>query len=359
MSKELPPFTCTYTPGFAQLLAAVRSSVAISTYQAGKVIFLSPKNEKELIQFPRSFRKPMGIAWHDNRLAIATQNEVVVFQNNPGQAHRFPKKPNTYDAVFIPRATYYTGELDIHDLQFSSAGLGAVNTRFSCLATIDDRRSFSPIWKPAFIKDIGPGDFCHLNGMATTDKQIKYLTALGATSTEKGWKPGKATGGVLIEADTQRLILRDLPMPHSPRIYSEGLFLLLSGTGELVQVDAERSTYQVIHRFDGFARGLDRIGDYLFVGLSRLRTTSVAFGDLPIASRSLMCGVVAFHLPSRTVVGQISYESSVDEIFDVRVIPGIVRPNILSIEKNEHDGIIVVPDGVYWPRPDPTLDDQV
>lgn len=351
MSTELPPFTCSYTPSFAHLLAALKTTIAISTYQAGKVIFLSAKSDSELIQFPRSFRKPMGIAWQDHRLAIASQNEVVVYRNNPGQAHRYPKKPDTYDAVFIPRASYYTGELDIHDIQFSSLGLVAVNTRFSCVSLINDQFSFTPIWKPSFIDTIAPGDFCHLNGMATNERQIKYLTALGATNTEKGWRQGKAAGGVLIEADTQRLVLENLPMPHSPRIYPEGLFLLLSGTGELVRVEAERSTYEVIHRFDGFVRGLDRMGDFLFIGLSRLRTTSTAFGDLPIANRSLMCGVVAFHLPTRRVVGEVSYQTSVEEIFDVRVIPNVVRPNLLSLEKDEHDGIIVVPDGIYWPRP--------
>jgi len=291
----------------------------------------------------------MGIAFRNDKLAVATQNDVVVYRDVPGQGKRYPKRPDTYDALYLPRSIYYTGELDIHDVQFISTGLLAVNTRFSCVSIINEDYSFTSVWKPSFIENLVPGDCCHLNGMVVENEKPKYLTALGATQEERGWRLNKASGGVLINAETQEFILEKLAMPHSPRLYREGLFTLLSATGELIRVDIEKKTYEVIHRFDGFVRGMDRIGDFLFIGLSKLRTTSKSFGDLPIASRSLMSGVVAFHLPSAKVIGYIRYETSVEEIFDVQVLPGITRPGILSIEKNEHDGIITVPDGVYWP----------
>lgn len=349
MSRELPPFTCTYTQGFPKLLHALKSSLAISTYQAGKLIFISPKNETDLIQFPRTFRRAMGIAFDDNRLAVASANDVALYQNVPGAASNYPKKPQTYDALYMPRAIYYTGELDIHDIQLTGRGIMAVNTRFSCVSVIDENFSFTCVWQPSFIKELQPDDCCHLNGMAIINDKLKYLTALGQSSEAKGWRPTKANGGVLIDGESNTLILEKLSMPHSPRIYKEGLFVLLSGTGELVRVDPNKNSYEVIHRFDGFVRGMDRIGDFLFIGLSKLRTTSKSFGDLPIASRSLMAGVAAFHLPTAKVVGVMKYETSVEEIFDVKVMPGVVRPGILSIEKEDHDGVISTPEGVYWP----------
>ena len=349
--SELSPFSCVATSDFIRLLHELRSSIAISTYQAGKVIFISAKNDRELIQFPRSFRKAMGIALSGQKLAIATQNEVAVYSNSPGQAKNYPKKPNVYDLLYIPRAKYYTGELDIHDIHFTSNGLIAVNTRFSCVSTIDDNFSFTEVWRPSFITELQPGDYCHLNGMVVFNDKPKYLTALGSTNSEKGWKPTKANGGILIDADSQELILTGLPMPHSPRLYKEGLFILLSATGELVRVDIARGTYEVVHRFNGFVRGMDRIGDFLFIGLSRLRTTSVAFGDLPIAAQSPVCGVAVFHIPSGKLIGQLKYETSVEEIYEVKVLPNSVRPAILSVEKNDHEGVITVSDGVFWPMP--------
>lgn len=351
MTGELPPFSCTYTPGFANLLHQLKSSITISTYQAGKVIFISAKNDRELIQFLRSFKKAMGLALTGQRLGIATQDEIVIYSNSPGQARNFPARPNQYDTLYIPRAKYFTGELDIHDIQFTKQGILAVNTRFSCVSIIDDEFSFKEVWRPSFIKELQPRDFCHLNGMVVVDDKPKYLTALGSTSTEKGWRASKANGGILIDAASQEFILQHLPMPHSPRLYKEGLFVLLSATGELVRVDVEKGSYEVIYRFDGFVRGMDRIGDFLFIGLSKLRTTSVAFGDLPIAAHSPVCGVAAFHLPSGKMIGTLKYETTVEEIYEVRVLPNSIRPAIMSIEKNEHEGVITVPGGVYWPKP--------
>src|SRR5690349_18795846 len=102
MTTGLPPFTCTATPGFTNVLHELRASVLISTYQAGKVIFISPKNERELIQVPRTFKKAMGIALHEERIAIATQDEVTVYSDSPGQAKNYPKKPGVYDVLYIP-----------------------------------------------------------------------------------------------------------------------------------------------------------------------------------------------------------------------------------------------------------------
>lgn len=351
MSTELPPFSTAFTSGFSKLLFELKSSLAISTYQAGKLVFISPKNEQELVVLPRSFSKPMGIAIHGNRLAVATRDSVFVYRHPTGNAHGYPKRPNRYDALYLPRSVHFTGELDIHDLSFANNELLAVNTRFSCVARIDGEYSFTEVWKPWFITELAPEDRCHLNGVVHDNGKVLYATALGQTNISKGWRPGKTNGGILIDAQEQRSIVSNLSMPHSPRLYNEGLFVLLSGTGELIRVEPASNSYEVIHSFDGFVRGLDRIGDFLFIGLSKLRTTSAAFGDLPIASKSPFCGIVAFHLPSRKVVGSVKFETSIEEIFDVRILQGQARPGILSIDKNEHDGIIAVKDGIYWPMP--------
>lgn len=352
MTQELPPFSCSHSPNIPELLLTLNCSLAISTYQAGKVIFISAKNAQQLIQLPRSFKKPMGIALKENRMAIATKNEVVILSNTPGLAPSYPKKPNTYDALFMPRAAYYTGELDIHDLHWTAQGLLAVNTRFSCLALINDQFSFTPIWKPAFISSLQTTDQCHLNGMALQNDKPKYLTALGTTDSAGGWRQRKANGGVLLDAETQEIILSGLPMPHSPRIFDQHLLALLSATGELIKVDPATGKYQVIQKFNGFVRGMDRKGDYLFIGLSKLRTTSKAFGDLPIASKSVFCGVAVVHLPTGRLEGHIKYENSVEEIFDIRVLPGMRRPGIVNNLNNDQARLISMPEGNYWAQSD-------
>jgi uncharacterized protein (TIGR03032 family) len=348
MDKNLAPFSCTYSPNIPELLQQLNCSLAISTYQAGKVIFISPRDRDHLVQLPRQFSKPMGMALQANKMALATQHEVVVLVNNAELAQTYPKQPNVYDGLFMPRSTYYTGELDIHDLHWTAQGLLAVNTRFSCLAYIDENFSFTPFWKPAFISNLTPDDSCHLNGVAMEGDVPRFVTILGKTSDPQGWRQTKATGGCLIDVNTHEILAEKLPMPHSPRVYDGKVYVLLSATGELAEIDFENKGYRVLKRLDGFVRGLDRIGDYIFIGLSKLRQTSTAFADLPIAQRSIFCGIVAMHLPTLSIAGYIKYENSVEEIYDVKVLPGMMRPGILNLEKPESRLALSTPSKTYW-----------
>ena len=68
LPDPLPPFSCTHTPNIPALLVELNCSLIISTYQAGKVILLSAFGEG-LVQLPRNFNKPMGLAAAGSRLA--------------------------------------------------------------------------------------------------------------------------------------------------------------------------------------------------------------------------------------------------------------------------------------------------
>lgn len=348
MTSPLPPFSCSHSPNIPDLLHSLRCSIAITTYQAGKVIFMSAPEPTKLVQLPRTFEKPMGLALDKDKLAVATRDQVIVFKDASKMAANYPPNRNAYDALFLPRATYYTGETDIHDLFWSDGKLLAVNTRFSCLASIDDTFSFKPVWKPSFVHHTTPDDHCHLNGVAIEGDQWLFATALGETNSAESWREKKLNGGVVIDIENHTILTRGLPMPHSPRLYNGKLHVLLSATGELVEIDRNTGTPRVIKNFNGFVRGMDRIGDYVFIGLSKLRETSSAFRDLPIAKQSLFAGIVVMHLPTAIITGYIKYENSVEEIYDVKILPGVRRPNIISPDKPERKMAITTPEGDFW-----------
>ncbi|MEO1049231.1 MAG: TIGR03032 family protein [Bacteroidota bacterium] len=348
MSKPLPPFSCSHSPNIPELLHQLNCTLAISTYQAGKVILISAPTPQKLVQLPRNFKKPMGIALSDNKMAIATEHEVVTMSNAPNLAKGYPKQPNTYDAFYLPRAAYYTGNVDLHDLEWGNDGLWSVNTRFSCLSLINDDYSFIPKWKPHFIDRITPEDRCHLNGMAMQNGLPKYVTALGQGNATQDWRNNKLNGGVIMDVGSNQIIVDQLPMPHSPRLYDGDLYVLLSATGELVRINRQKGSYEVIKAFSGFVRGMARIDDYLFIGLSKIRETTSAFGDMPIAKKSVFCGIVVMYIPQFSIVGQIKYETSVEEIYDVKVIPNTRRPGLLSHEKPEHRLALSTPQGDFW-----------
>jgi uncharacterized protein (TIGR03032 family) len=349
-----PPFSYSYSPNIPELLLGLKCSLAISTYQTGKVVVFSAKNENELIQLPRTFRKPMGMALSGHKLAIATSDSVVVTANSPGLASKYPPNPNVYDALFVPRSSYYTGPLDLHDIHYTKHGLVGVNTMFSCLINIGENYSFESIWKPPFISELKPEDRCHLNGLALDpiEKTPKYVTGLGTGDSQRSWKEGMLTGGVLLDIASGESVIEGLPVPHTPRIYNGELWMLLSATGELVKVNPENGTYDIITQLNGFVRGMDKIGDYLFIATSKLRPNSSLFKDAPIAQRSVVCGISVVYLPTGQPCGSITYNTSVEELYDLVVLPNMIRPNILNLEKGVHQNSIVTEDEVFWHNPE-------
>lgn len=347
--QALAPFSCTYSSHVPDLLHKLQCTIAISTYQAGKLVFISALNESKIVQLPRTFDKPMGIAQdHDkDKLALACKDEVVVFSNSPGLATHYPRSPQKYDALYMPRVTYHTGTLDIHDLNFGEDGkLYGVNTLFSSIVKIDDDYNFTPVWKPKFIDAIVSEDRCHLNGMAMLNGKPKYVTAFGVGNSFQSWRDTVTTGGVIIDVETDEIIIDGLAMPHTPRIFNGELYTLLSATGELIKIDKENGTYEVIIKLDGFVRGMDLYQDYLFIGLSKLRENSSTFAKLNLKANE--AGIMVVHLPTGSIAGKISYQTSLDEIYDVHVLPGKTRPNILNTIRPDHKEGVTTPDSTYW-----------
>ncbi len=356
MSQAPAPFAIQYSPNVPELLTQLKCTLALSTYQAGKLVFLSAKDENTLVQLPRNFLKPMGIAEHatKDKLAVACKDEVVVFANSPDLAHHYPKQPKKYDALYMPRCTYHTAGLDIHDLRYGGDKLYAVNTLFSCIVELDDDYNFRPYWQPPFIDKLVSEDRCHLNGMAMRDGKPIYASAFNTGNTPRSWKENITTTGVIMDMESNEQVARGLAMPHSPRIFNEQLFVLLSATGELVRVDIANGKYDPVCKIGGFVRGMSICEDYLFVGINKLRKNSSTFAKLPFADAADKAGIVIVHLPTGSIAGQIIYRSSVDEIYDVHVLKNKLRPNILNTMTDDHKMGVMIPDTTYWGRKDQT-----
>jgi uncharacterized protein (TIGR03032 family) len=343
---------CSTTPGFLTWLAQAAGSVAVSTYQAGKVAMIGWDGRQATLLM-RQFDKPLGLAASENRLALATRHDVVVLANAPLLAGDFfQEQPGRYDALYLPRATYHTGDLNTHDVAIVGDEMWLAATRFSCLAKLSYDFSFLPVWKPPFVTDLAPEDRCHLNGIAVRDGRPRYVTALGTTDAAGAWRERKATGGVLIDVESDEILLDGLAMPHSPRWHDGRLWLLNSGAGELLLVDPQSGRTEAVCRLPGFLRGLCFYGPYAIVGLSRIRERHI-FGGLPVQDRckKLLCGVAVVEIRSGREVGLFEFTSGCEEIYDVQFLPGAMRPMILSLEKPAARQAITNPDSCFWLRP--------
>lgn len=351
MKSQIPAFRSTFSKGVPSLLKKLNCSIAISTYQAGKVILISPRNDENLVQLARNFDKAMGMSFYGKRMAVATRDRVHILANSPELAQTYPKKAGLYDAIFLPRSTYYTGLVDIHDIHLGRSKIHAINTSFSCLVELSDAYSWKPIWQPSHIDRLASEDRCHLNGLVVgKEGNPSFATSLGSGNSFRSWKKSIPDGGHLYDVQKDTILLADLKMPHSPRIYDGRLYLLESAIGAVVEYNFEQNTKNTVAEIPAFVRGLAIYEGYLFVGRSQLRSSSLVFQNLPIAQKNIVPGISIIHLATGNLVGEINYHNSVEEIYDLQILPDYTRPNIINPESKLAPLAISTPEATFWAK---------
>ena len=140
-------------------------------------------------------------------------------------------------------------------------------------------------------------------------------------------------------------------MPHSPRLFGGRLYVLEGGRGGLLGIDAASGEKRTLAQVPGFAHGLAEHGGILFVGMSKLRQSRGPRG-LPIESEAveLMAGIAAIDAATGEIYGMIEFVDLVEEVYDVQVMPNILRPEIRDPIKWFETMSIITPNGGFWLR---------
>ena len=342
---ESVEITSNYSDSFLEVLEKLNCSLVVTTYQAGKVIIVR-KNGDILNTHFRGFHKPMGCASKGDQLVIGGANTVWWMRTMPSVAWDLEPQ-GKHDAAFLTNRVNVTGNIEIHEMSFSGDDLWIVNTRFSCLCGLaDNRYNFSVRWRPHFVTELAAEDRCHLNGLAMRDDVPRYVTALGETNTEEGWRANKRDGGILMDVPKNKIILRGLSMPHSPRWHQDRLYLLNSGEGALSFVNGGK--LETVCNLPGFTRGMDMMKNIAFVGLSQIRES--VFHGLPITDKKKErnCGVWIIDLDTGDPVGFLKFDTGVEEIFAVQILPNFLFPEIIEWDAKELHDSFFVPDDP-WP----------
>jgi uncharacterized protein (TIGR03032 family) len=341
------PLSSVHTANLPDLLRQAPCSLLTTTFQANKLILVRPQAAGLNTHF-YDLARPMGLAADRNRIFVGSQHAVHEFRNVPLLAAKI-EPASRHDAVFLPRNIHITGHVDIHEIAFAEQQCWYVNTLFSCLCTLDTEHSFVPCWRPRFVSGYAPEDRCHLNGLAMASGRPKFLTALGACNGREGWRANKRDGGVLIDFDSGEIVAHGLSMPHSPRIHAGRLWLLESGKGSLATLDPDTGKVQTVVQLPGFTRGLDFLGRLAFIGLSQLRESN-PFTDIALTDQNpdRASGIWVVDIISGQIVAFLRFSASVEEIFAVHALPGMLSPHILD----ESDPLI----DSTWAIPDDLLD---
>jgi uncharacterized protein (TIGR03032 family) len=326
--QEYRDIRCSHSDSLPALLAQLRLSVLISTYQTGHLVVVSVREGRLILSF-NQFERAMGVAVRPGTIAVCARKEVWFLRSTPDIAAKL--EPRQYDACFLARTSHFTDDIQAHEAAWvrerQKDEFWVVNTLFSCLSALDPYYSFAPRWRPPFVSALRPEDRCHLNGMAVVGGQPRYVTALAETNTPAGWRAVKHNDGCLIEVPGGRLLSRKLSLPHSPRVEHNQIFFLHSGQGELAVADPKTGRITPVAPVPGVSRGLALHGGYAFIGLSKARPT---LEGVPIVADrdKLRCGLWVVDLRTGAIAAHLEFCTAVEEIFDVQVLSGIVSPYV-------------------------------
>lgn len=332
-SSSLKPQAVSFlhTPSLTSLFAQERFSLIVSSYQAQRIMTISPGKESLSLTM-RTLPHPTGMALSDRELAIYSRYQVWLFR-------RFAKKDQilgelpTHDWAVSPQISHVTGDIDGHEMEWIGSKLVITNTLFSCLCELSDEYSFQPIWKPPFISKLAPEDRCHLNGIASDDTGIKFLSAFSTTDTPEGWRGDRNSSGVILEYPTGKPLVDGLCMPHSPRLYHGRLWVLESGRGTLVSFDLSTGSKTVHAALPGYTRGLAFYKNFAFIGLSKARESQLAEGLAPdFKEKDLMCGIVVFDIAANQLLGEMRFARGIEELFDIKVLSNVISPYVVGFE---------------------------
>lgn len=333
---------------FTAWLAEQKASLAFTTYQAGKLFLIGLQQDGRLSVFERTFERSMGLAAHADSLYLASLYQLWRFNNVIPQG----KAAGGFDKLYVPHVGWVTGDVDCHDIAIDGQGRPLfVNTLFSCLATPAEASSFNVVWKPDFISKLAAEDRCHLNGVAMVDGKPKYVTAVATTDVHEGWREHRGDGGVVIDVDSNKTVCEGLSMPHSPRVHNGKLYILDSGNGQFCEVDVKRRAFKPLTFCPGYARGLAFSGEFAVIGLSKPRHDNKTFQGLgldeALAEKKIgaRCGLQIVDLNSGDAVHSLNITGVVEELYDVAVIPGAIRPSALGFKTDEIRRTIKVGEG--------------
>ncbi|PWI33304.1 TIGR03032 family protein [Vibrio albus] len=357
---------CQYSENLPAILKQLNVSLALTSYQVGKLILVRSDGQQLDVNY-KSFPRPMGLAVHDGGLTLGIFTQIINFQREDGLLEKIkqpldrieqditaPKvKPtddqldeeqrkqqdalyepvdDRTDACFIARSAHHSGMINIHDIEWGNAGLWAVNSSFSCLCTLEPDYSFVPRWKPHFISELVPEDRCHLNGMTLKDGKPAYVTTFSQEDTAAQWreKTGKFNG-TLMDVQSNTILVDGLSMPHSPRWYRDRVYFCNSGQGELCSYEPQSNKTEVLAELPGFTRGMDFYGPIVFVGLSKVRESNVK-RPAPLTEKypETMAGVRVINLEDNSEIGFIQFTGDVAQIYDVALIPNTSFPELIE-----------------------------
>jgi uncharacterized protein (TIGR03032 family) len=110
-------------------------------------------------------------------------------------------------------------------------------------------------------------------------------------------------------------------------------------TGNLGIIDLPTGRFEPVVFCPGYLRGLSFFGDFAVVGLSKPRGGTFSGLELDDNLRSRdaepRCGLMIIDLTTGDIVHWFRIEGIIEELYDVCVLPGVLRPTAFGFKADE------------------------
>lgn len=335
--QEIDPdnfdFSSSSTPSFLTFLQTFGVSLAVTSYDCQRlIIFRQQRGQLDTFLLPAA--RPRGIAVTRDRLTVAAYTEIINYHRHD---QLLPKLDDEHevDALFLPRNTHITGEINVHDMAWGTDGLWMVNSRFTCLCTLQPDSSFKPRWWPPFVDGPTGSGEGHLNGMAMANGQPAYVTCFGAYVGGDGWRDASNIHtGLLIDVQRNEIVLDGLCMPHSPKVRKGKVYLCNSGYGHVLCYDPATKTTEIVLELPGFTRALTFYDNYMLVCCSCFRRSNNLKARLPLADmyENSSAGVYIVDMADYSIVAYCRFDGDVSQLYDIAIIPDCTAPMIPAMQ---------------------------
>ena len=341
------------SPGFASWLIRHRVGLVCSSFQAGQLLFFGADSGGHVVSTATKIAGVMGVAAFSQRLYLADRTRIWRFENalRPREVIE-----GRFDRLFVTRNAQVTGYVATHEVAVAPSGrIIFTSAKYACLATISMTHAFKAIWKPPFISKLAPEDRCHLNGVAMEGERVRYVTTCATTDIVDGWRDHRRDGVVVIDVETDRILVEGLSMPHSPRLHGGAVWVDDAGSGHLCRIDPQTGRRENVAFCPGFLRGLTLVGSYTVLTASLPRYGR--FQGLPLDDEMARrkahpwCGVFVIDLRSGDLAEWIRLGSEYTELVDVALIPNVRCPMALEPDTPQMQDAITFEDECAVAKP--------
>ena len=325
-------YSSSSTESFVTFLQRFNLSLALTSYDGHRLIVLR-QVDGALDTLLVPVVRPRGVTSSGNMLTVASYTELINFYRSDLTSVSADVLDQA-DALYLPRNTHITGEINIHDIGWGPDGLWFVNSRFSCLCTLQPDQSFKPRWWPYFLKGPTGNGAGHLNCMAMDQGKPVYVTCFGEFDSQVSWReqPDLHTG-LLIDVEKNEPVLSGLYMPHSPTLYQGKVYLCNSGYGTVLCFDPQTRQSHVVAELPGFTRGLYFYQHYMLVCCSKSRESSIK-SAIPLQDRysETVAGVYIVDTVDFSVVAFLQFDGDVSQLYDITVLANTSRPQVFGVQ---------------------------